>query len=147
MDSFRGEKECNDAMFNHGLSDAEPDDSSLAGDDELRLAGIEEYRQESRRIENKLQANMATINAGLFHLAFLSEKALINASQSAPDNFLATSHGQRALTSHLCITRQAERFANFDARLEEAKKRDENAKTQRRMSALQAPAGAKYPMR
>jgi hypothetical protein len=147
MDPFYNEEEYHDATPADSLSESDLGDSSPAGDDEMRLARIGEYRQESLRKENTLQANMALVNCGLLELVFLSEKALKNACRSAGGTFLETPHGQRAVRTHLHIARQVDRFANFDARLEEAKKQDANAKAQRRVAAMQAPAAAKYPMR
>jgi hypothetical protein len=146
MDPFHTEENVDDKL-NDSLSEAESEDASLADEDEMALALIQEYRQQSSRKENPLQAVLATVNCGLMELAHHSGKALKNACRSAGGDFLATSHGQRAMNHHLSLTRQVRCYGDLDMRLEEAKKQEENAQAQRRMAAMQAPGGTRYPMR
>jgi hypothetical protein len=121
-----------DEMDNSSFSESDPDD------DEMRMARIDDYRQESSRKENNLQANLAAVACGLLDLAFRSEKALKTACQSADEDFLASSAGQRAMASHLNIARQVRSYADLDLRIEAAdkQKEKENTNARRRMGGL-----------
>jgi hypothetical protein len=140
MDPIQRE-ENDDDKLNDSLSEAEPGE---ADDDELRLARISEHRQESLRKVDSLRASLGALNAGLLDIALCSETALKKTLRATSGDILEISHLQRAISIHLNITRQIDRFANLDARLEDTTQQAENSKAQRRRGLCGLPPGAKH---
>ena len=142
--NYANEIEEADAMLNESLSEADPEGIPTMGDDELRRARIAEYRHEALRKEDSLRANLGAINAGLLEIALEHEIAVRKALQSGAGNMLESPYFQRAISTHLNITRQVDRFANVDVRFEAAEQQAENAKAQRRLPAMPTATRAQY---
>ena len=101
--------EDDDALLNASLSEAEPDDRPLAGDDELRSTRIAEYLHEALRKDDPLRANLGALNAGLIGFASQSEAALKNSLHAGGGNVLENPHIQKAMGVHLILLRQIDR--------------------------------------
>jgi hypothetical protein len=133
-----------DALLNESISEAKTDDMPLEGHHELRLARIAEYKQEALQKEDPLRANLGAITAGLFEIAYHTETAVINSLQSVGGNSLVNPNLQRLLGTHANLTRQVDRYANLDVRIEAMEQQAENAKSQRRIAAMPAATGLKF---
>ena len=130
-----------DALLNDSLSEAELDEPTL-GDDEMRLARIDEYQQQSLRKADPLEACLGGLNSGLLRVGFRYEQAIIKALDAPETNILDSPPLQKAMNTHLGITRQVDRFANLEARLNEDDRHAEQGRSQRRLAALQRPNGS-----
>jgi hypothetical protein len=133
-----------DAQLNESISEVEPDDMSLADDDELRRARIAEYRHESLRKDDPLRACLGATNAGLFEIILSTEAAVKNALQSTERNSLESPHLQRALGTHANYTRQVHRYASLVVLMDKDERQADNAKFQRRTAGIPAPVESKY---
>lgn len=95
----------------------------------MRLARIDEYQHESLHKQDSLEACLGGINGGLMRIAVLHEQAILKAIEMAEDNILEMPPLQRAMGTHLSLTRQVDRFFNLEARLAESQLQAENAKS------------------
>jgi hypothetical protein len=130
-----------DALLNGSLSEAELDEPAL-GDNDLRLARIDEYQQQSLRKADPLEACLGATNAGLLQIGLRYEQAIIQTLEAAETNILDSLPLQKAMNTHLGITRQVDRFANVAARLSESERQADEGRSQRRLAALQRPTGS-----
>jgi hypothetical protein len=131
------------ARLDGSLSEIEPDDMSQAVE-ESRLALIADYRHEALRKVDCLQANLALVNCGLLDLALQSETVMKKLLQSDGANILESPEMQRIMRNHLQITRQIDRYANLDARIDENKHQAESARARCGTAGRPAPVGATY---
>jgi hypothetical protein len=87
---------------------------------------------------------LGAVNAGLLEILLQNETALRKSLQSAAGNILESRDLRRAINTHLNITRQVDRFANLDVRLDAAEQQAEKAKAQRRLPAMSSATRAQY---
>jgi hypothetical protein len=136
-----------DALLNGSLSEADADEASFANSDELRLARIDEYQHDSLRKIDSGEACLGGFNGGLMKIALRTEQAILKAIETAGDNILETPAIQRAMATHLSLTRQVDRVFNLQARLAESRRQAESAKSERRLSAGQRRVTANNRLR
>lgn len=130
-----------DAFLNGSISEPEQDESSSASDVELRLARIDEYEQDALNKEDPLAACVGALNAGLLRIGLRNEQAIHKAIEDDVGNIMDRPQLQRAIGTHLGLTRQVDRFANLEARLAEAQMQAESAKYSRHKASASGRAG------
>jgi hypothetical protein len=74
------------------------------------------------------------------------EQAILESIEATEGSILEMPTLQRAMATHLSLTRQVDRYANLEARLAELRQQGETAKFQRRLGAGErAVAGNNRP--
>jgi hypothetical protein len=107
-----------------------------AVDRQLRSRRIAEYKLESLQGDDLLRANMGAAHADLLEITELHGKALIKSMRVAKGDMIENPHLQRAISTHVNLTRQAGRLANFELGERKKKQVAETAKAEGRMMAM-----------
>ena len=128
-----------DEQFNAGSFAAPLDESPLLSIREARLDRALDYQLEALRKEDRLEACVAALNGGLIRFACHLEEALEQAITKGPATTDVVLQLGPPTDVYLRVVRQVDRFAQWDVRSREARRKAKDIQT----TAL--PATTKSP--
>jgi hypothetical protein len=107
------------------------------------LSRIEEYRTDSLLKPHNLQACLGATTAGLLKLGHYLELRIIRALETAPDAAGRIPQIMPTLETHLRLTRQIDRYAQMELRVEEAQQREDEIKAKLQLASRQPTTGGR----
>jgi hypothetical protein len=127
-----------DALLNDALAESSAGVDTVSR--EQRLMNALEYQAEALSRESKRDACLGALNAGLARMAIRLEEAIEEALAGGPVTLERIRQIEPVLNDHLRVTRQIDRFAQFEMRVEEKREIAKNGRGKIEMFALQAYA-------
>jgi hypothetical protein len=92
-------------------------DSRQSLEDQLRrFRRVLDYQARALAKENELESNVASINCGLLRMALRLEEMIDSTMASTPVSLDRMQRIYQAIETHLKVTRQIDRFAQFEQR-------------------------------
>lgn len=125
-----------EALLDANLSDLEGEDASPDDGEVLRLARIEEFQQDSLRVDDPLESSLEGVAGGLLKLALVYEQNITKLLELTGGAIYDSPELQRLMSTYLNILRQLDRIVNLAARLAENRQRLANFKSQRRQAIV-----------
>ena len=95
---------------------------SMSDAHEARLRCVLDYQHNSLAKPNALEANLGSINSGLLRICICLDEAIVQATENGPCTVERVQNMLPAIDTYLRVTRQIDRFANLEARINEARR-------------------------